>query len=64
MLLFFVACAVARADDLSAPSIVKTIRYHPTGAPARVGMTLLSRVGGEALLHGAMAESALIWAAR
>ncbi|MHC4846937.1 MAG: LamG-like jellyroll fold domain-containing protein [Planctomycetota bacterium] len=45
VLLLFVACAVARADDLSAPSIVKTIRYHPTGTPARIGMTLLSREG-------------------
>jgi hypothetical protein len=38
-------CPVARAEDLSAESIVRTIRYHPTGVPARVGMKVLSRDG-------------------
>jgi hypothetical protein len=37
--------ALGAADELSANAIVKTIRFHPTGEPARVGMSVLSRIG-------------------
>ncbi|MHC4731360.1 MAG: hypothetical protein ACYS6Z_12340 [Planctomycetota bacterium] len=35
----------ASADELTVSAIVKTIRFHPTGEPARVGFKVLSRRG-------------------
>jgi hypothetical protein len=35
----------AAADELTVSAIVKTIRFHPTGEPARVGFKVLSRRG-------------------
>jgi len=40
------AAVPAAADDLDAPSILRTIRYHPEGEPARAGLRVLAR-GGE-----------------
>lgn len=40
-----VAALPAFADELSVSAIVKTIRFHPTGEPARIGFRVLSRRG-------------------
>jgi hypothetical protein len=42
-LVLVLVSAPATADELSVSAILGTIRFHPEGEPARIGLTLLSR---------------------
>lgn len=42
---FLLLAGMAAADELDAPAIVRTIRFHPEGEPARIGLRVLSDRG-------------------
>ena len=57
LLVLLVATSVY-AGELTTSSIVKTIRFHPEGEPARIGLRVLSRLGepGWIALAGVVGE--------